>query len=206
MNDSLSINTKYIVNWFNAIRNLPDTERTRALEAFWSGQIDSKCWLVNTLNDYVCEESNIYIFGGWIGVLASLLFKSAKYKVNHITNIDIDPWCEKSSREICNHVNNFDHVISDMKDYFYDFDYYPNIVINTSTEHVDQETYDLWFDRIPYDSLIVVQGNNFFDCTEHVRCSSSLLDFKRMNYTHNTLYEGVLPHDLYDRYMCIFKK
>lgn len=206
MNDSLLINTKYIVNWFNAVRNLPDTERTRALEAFWSGQIDSKCWLVNTLNHYVTEESNIYIFGGWIGVLASLLFQSAKFKVNHITNIDIDPRCEKSSREIVSNVNNFTHVTIDMKEYFYDFDYYPNIVINTSTEHIDQGTYDVWFDRIPNNSLIIIQGNNFFNCNEHVRCSSSLLDFKRMNYARNTLYESVLPHDLYDRYMCIFKK
>lgn len=206
MNDSLLVDTKHITNWFNALRNLPENERTRALEAFWAGQIDSKCWLVNTLNDLVSEESNIYIFGGWIGVLASLLFQSAKFKVNHITNIDIDPWCEKSSREICSHVNNFYHVTSDMKEYFYDFDYYPNIVINTSTEHIDQGTYDVWFDRVPNDSLIVIQGNNFFDCNEHVRCSSSLRDFKRMNYVNKSIFEGTLPHDLYNRYMCVFKK
>ena len=84
--------------------------------------------------------------------------------------------------------------------------YVRNIVINTSTEHVDQETYDLWFDRIPYGSLIVIQGNNFFECDQHTRCSSSLLDFKRMNYVNKSIFEGTLPHDLYDRYMCVFKK
>lgn len=206
MNDFLLLNSKQITHWFNAIRNLPDVERTRALEAFWAGQIDSKCWLVNTLNECVREESNVYIFGGWLGVLANMLFQAAKFKVNHITNIDIDPWCEKISTEVCGYSNNFTSLTCDMKKFNYDYDYYPNIVINTSTEHVDQETYDLWFDRIPYDSLIVIQGNNFFECDQHIRCSSSLLDFKRMNYVNKSIFEGTLPHDLYDRYMCVFKK
>lgn len=206
MNDSLPLDSKQIIHWFNAVRNLPDFERTRALEAFWAGQIDSKCWLVNTLNEYVTGESNIYIFGGWIGVLASMLFHSAKFKVNQIINIDIDPWCENISREICGHVKNFTSVTCDMKEYYYDYDYYPNIAINTSTEHIGQETYDIWYDKIPNNSLIVIQGNNFFDCNEHIRCSSNLIDFKRMNHVRNTLYEGILPHDLYDRYMCVFFK
>lgn len=206
MNDTLLVNTKHITNWFNAIRNLPDIERTRALEAFWAGQIDSKCWLVNTLNDIVSDDSNIYIFGGWVGVLANMLHTSSTFKVNHIINIDIDPWCKEVCNTLCNYNEHIVHVTDDMKHYVYDYDYYPNIVINTSTEHVDQETYDLWFDRIPYDSLIIIQGNNFFDCGQHVRCSNSISDFKRMNYVSKPLFEGTLPHDLYDRYMCIFKK
>lgn len=206
MNDSSKINTKYIINWFNAVRNLPDQERTRALEAFWAGQLDSKCWLTNTLNELVSEDSNIYIFGGWIGVLASIIHSSSKFKVSHITNIDIDPWCKEVCYILCNNISNINHVTEDMKNYTYDYEHYPNIVINTSTEHVNQETYDLWFDRIPYDSLIVIQGNNFFDCDQHVRCSSSLIDFKRMNHVIKPVFEGILPHDLYDRYMCIFKK
>lgn len=205
MDDTLKLNSKNITDWFNAVRNSGCSQHV--LDAFWSGQIDSKCWLVNKLNTYVDSESNIYIFGGWIGVLASMIFQCSKFNVSRIINVDIDPRCEKVSYEVCNHnINKFTHMVGDMKEYTYNYEYYPDIVINTSTEHVDQETYDLWFDRIPNGSLIAIQGNNFFECDQHIRCSTSLVDFKRMNYANKPLYEGILPGNLYDRYMCIFKK
>ena len=46
---TININTEDLIFWFNAIRELPDQERTRALDAMWSGQIQSKAWLANTL-------------------------------------------------------------------------------------------------------------------------------------------------------------
>ena len=209
-NNNLQINSKQLIHWFNALRNLPEDERTRALEAFWAGQLDSKCWLVNTLNDYVTKTSNIYIFGGWIGVLSSMLFQCTKFEVSNIRSIDMDPWCESIADTVCYPytIDNgrFKAITADMCQFNYDWDIYPDIVINTSTEHVDQATYDIWYDRIPAGSLVLIQGNNFFDWSEHVRCSNSLVDFKRMNHVTKPLYNGELKHDIYTRYMCIFNK
>lgn len=206
----LHVSTKNLVWWFNALRGLPDAELTRALDAFWAGQIDSKTWLVNTLNSYAEAGSNVYIFGGWIGVLGNLISGCSTWNPGKIRSIDLDPWCEAIADKLNYHWHTdewrFKAVTADMGHYNYDPDIWPNIVINTSTEHISQETYDCWFDRVPSGSLIVLQGNNFFSCPEHVRCSSGLNDFKRMNYVSNTLYESVLEHDIYDRYMCIFKK
>ena len=206
----INISTKTIVHWFNAIRNLPDAQRTRALDAFWSGQIDSKAWLVRELNKVVNSKSNICIFGGWIGVLGSMLFESSTFEINSIRSIDLDPWCESIADTVCQpqHEDNwrFKAITSDMKDYHYDWDISPDIIINTSSEHVDQSTYDNWYDRVPSGALLVVQGNNFFDCDEHVRCSSSLLEFKRMNHVNESFFAGELPHDLYTRYMCVWRK
>lgn len=207
---NINLNSSQIVHWFNAIRNLPDSERTRALDALWAGQIDSKAWLANTLNEYVTESSNIYIFGGWIGILASVLFQNSTFEIKKIRSIDLDPWCESVADTVCqpHHADDwrFKAVTADMLVYGYDWDIYPDIVINTSTEHVSQETYDMWYDRIPSGSLVVIQGNNFFDCPEHQRCTTSLAEFKRINHVSKPLFEGSLPHDLYIRYMCIFKK
>ena len=50
---SLTINTNDLIYWFNALRNLPDDQRTRALDAVWGGQLQSKAWLVNTLKQYI---------------------------------------------------------------------------------------------------------------------------------------------------------
>lgn len=206
---NLLLNSNQLIHWFNALRNLPEGERTRALEAFWAGQLDSKCWLVNTLNDYVNGPSNIYIFGGWIGVLSSMLFQCAKFDVGNIRSIDLDPWCESIADTVCQPYTSsgrFKAITANMCQFGYDWDIYPDIVINTSTEHIDQATYDIWWDQIPTNTMVVLQGNNFFDCGEHVRCSSSLLEFQRMNYAINPLWSGVLKHDLYDRYMVIVKK
>lgn len=207
MNTNLKINSENVVYWFNALRNLSADQRDRALDAFWSGQIDSKSWLVNVLNDHVNTSGNVYIFGGWIGVLGNLLLQSSTWNVKQVISIDVDPWCESVANTLnypyTKNICQFKAVTDDMANYNYDWDVWPDIVINTSTEHVDQGTYDKWWDKIPSNTLILLQGNDFFDCPEHVRCSASLTDFKRINHVTNPLWSGVLKHDLYNRFMAI---
>lgn len=199
-----------VIHWFNAIRNLPDDQRYRALEAFWAGQLDSKVWLVQELNKIVNKKSNVYIFGGWIGVLASILFQNSTFEISKIRSIDLNPWCESVADTVCKPYEmdgwKFKARTADMSIYDYEWEIPPHIVINTSTEHIDQTTYDRWYSKIPYGTLIVAQGNNFFSCNEHVRCSDSLKMFKQQNYASNPIFHGQLPHDLYTRYMCIWKK
>lgn len=210
MDTSLNINTKELVHWFNAIRNLDDGARTRALEAFWAGQIDSKCWLVRTLNKHVTSKSNIYIFGGWVGVLANLLFQGSEYNVGKIRSIDIDPWCETVADTI-NKIHEMDDwrfkaQTCNMATYKYSSDLFPDIVINTSTEHVTQDIYDQWYSNIPDGSLIVAQGNNFFSCPEHIRCSATIDEFMVQNSVKNPVFSGGFETQLYTRYMCLWYK
>lgn len=211
MNDTtLYLSTTELTHWFNAIRNIPEDGRTRALDAFWSGQLDSKCWLVNTLNNYVRQESNIYIFGGWLGVLGSLLLQSSRFNIKKIRSIDVDPWCESIADTLCKiHEMNdwrFKARTANMCDYEYEWGIHPDIVINTSSEHMTQDEYAQWHQKIPSGTLIVIQGNNFFECSDHIRCSKSLDDFSDQNGVVSPLYQGQLPHDLYTRYMCIWRK
>lgn len=207
---SINISTTNLAYWFNALRDLPDDQRTRALDAFWSGQLDSKAWLVKSLNLAVVPPSNIYIFGGWIGVLASMLFAGAQFDVKKIRSIDIDPWCEPIADMVCKpqEMNEwrFKARTANMSKYEYEYDISPDVVINTSSEHVTQRVYNAWYKKIPSGSLVVVQGNNFFDCSEHVRCSASLEEFKKQNNVVDPIFEGSLPHDLYTRYMCMWRK
>ncbi len=209
MNTILDVKTTQLIHWFNAIRNLNDSARTRALDAFWDGQIDSKCWLVNSLNPYITNPGNIYIFGGWIGVLANLLHGSSNVGAAKIFSIDLDPWCAGVANTINKtwaDSNKFEAVTSDMADYVYNSGYSPDVVINTSTEHVTQETYDIWWDNIPPGTLVVLQGNDYFDCGEHIRCTKNLSEFKRINYQVDNLFEGTLKTSMYTRFMTIGHK
>jgi len=192
--------------WFNAIRNLPDIEKAKALDAFWHSQLTSKYWIIDILNSYIKKPSSIYVFGGWIGVLPSLLFQASTFPITHITNIDIDPWCDDISKTICTpYLNKFSSITMDMANF--DYNIIPNIVINTSCEHISQNTYDNWFSKIPNKTIIVLQSNNYFDCDQHIRCSNSLTNFKQMHHVNQrTIYEGVKKCEFYDRYMCIWMK
>jgi hypothetical protein len=205
----MKISTYDLAHWFNAIRNLPDRDRTRALDAVWSGQLDSKNWLVEQLVPHVVRSSNVYIFGGWIGILASMMFQSGM-PVKKIRSIDLDPWCERVADDVNKPYEmdgwRFKSVTADMASYEYQSDIQPDVVINTSSEHVTQEQYDQWWDRIPVGSIVVVQGNDFFSCSEHVRCSKNLQEFETMNHISDSLYSAKFHTNEYTRFMSIWRK
>lgn len=204
---NLKINTLDVAYWFNAIRNLSNDERTVYMDAFWSGQLDSKAWLIQELTKISSSDlKNIYIFGGWIGTLASMLFQ-CDIRVNKIVSVDLDPRCKNISETVCSRYSDqFISVIDDMKNFDYLWDITPDIVINTSCEHVDQDTYYRWYDRIYPGTVVVAQSNNYFDCDQHVRCSRNLREFESTNCVIDPLYSGELVHDIYTRYMSIWIK
>lgn len=204
----IKLNPSDIVFWFNAIRDLPDAQRTRALDAFWAGQLDSKVWLVEELNKLHQDPADVYIFGGWIGVLASILFQASTFDIRKVRSIDIDPWCESIADMVCKPYEmdswKFKARTADMC--LYDYETQPDIVINTSTEHISQEQYDIWYSKVPTNTLVVIQGNDFFNCEEHVRCSEDLNHFMNQNKVKDPLFAGHLQTHLYKRFMCIWRK
>ena len=87
----MKIDLEHLHYWMCAIRESDDPKRT--LDAFWKGQMQSKEWLITNLRPFIKNWVRIEIHGGWVGVLASMLFQSdipAKY----ILSVDIDPECE----------------------------------------------------------------------------------------------------------------
>ena len=196
----MQIDTDHLHHWMCAIRNSPDPSRT--LDAFWAGQIKSKEWLIQNLHPYIRKFVTIDIHGGWVGTLASMLFQS-NIPVTSIRSIDIDPSVEKIANDmnkIEEIVGRFRAVTSDMCNIRSDAD----VIINTSCEHITQDQYDLWLSGMPYDSLLVLQSNNY-NIPEHVRTADSLETFKQQCSDINILWAGELELPLYTRYMIIGK-
>jgi len=195
----MKIDTEHLHYWMQAIRQSPDPMRT--MDAFWSGQLKSKEWLIRNLTPYIDDFVTVDIHGGWVGVLASLMFQSEigpSYK--HIRSIDIDPTCEpiatmmNKKEEIA---GKFRAVSADMCDIRSDAD----VVINTSCEHITQDQYDLWLSGMPYNSLLVLQSNNY-NIPEHARIATDLAEFKTQSKI-NVLWAGELELPLYKRFMII---
>ena len=166
----MQVELDHVLFWMDAIRNSDNPKRT--LESFWKGQIKSKQWLAKKLGNYIgMKPVTIDIYGGWTGVLASILFHQP-YPIKSIRSIDIDPNCEN----IANTMNTsefqagrFKAITGDMCNIRSDAD----IVINTSCEHITQEQYEEWLTCLPYNSIIVLQSNNY-NIPEHVRIASDL--------------------------------
>ena len=193
----MQIDLEHLHHWMQAIRQSPDPMRT--MDAFWQGQLKSKEWLITNLRRNINKFVSIDIHGGWVGVLASMIFQSDIH-VTSIRSIDIDPTCEPIANMMNKKeemVGKFRAVTADMCDIRSDAD----VVINTSCEHITQDQYDLWLSGMPYNSLLVLQSNDY-DIPEHVRTASSLEEFKQQCHI-KVLWAGQLELPLYNRFMVI---
>jgi len=193
----MMIDTEHLHHWMQAIRQSDDPKRT--MDAFWSGQLKSKEWLITNLRKHVNKFVTVDIHGGWVGVLASMLFQS-DVPVLNIRSIDIDPTCEpiaNNMNKIEEMVGKFRAVTADMCAIRSDAD----VVINTSCEHITQDQYDLWLSGMPYNTLLVLQSNNY-NIPEHVRIANNLDEFKIQSKI-NVLWAGELELPLYKRFMII---
>ena len=195
----MNIDTEHLHYWMQAIRQSNNPMRT--MDAFWAGQLKSKEWLINNLKTHIDKDVTIDIHGGWVGVLASMIFQSG-ITCKSIRSIDIDPHCNhiatmmNKGEEIA---GKFCAVTADMCSIRSDAD----VIINTSCEHITQDQYDLWLSGMPYNSLLVLQSNNY-DIPEHIRIAKDLEEFKAQ-CSINVLWAGELELPLYTRWMVIGK-
>jgi hypothetical protein len=188
------------------------------------GQLRSKIWVSDTVNDLDIDLGDmIYVCAGWYGVLPAILFE--RNKVDTIRSFDIDASCalpaETLNRSYAQNDWQFKASTMDVKDLIYTGEFMyetlkyngdkemitdgaPSCVINTSCEHI--EDFDSWWNSIPSGMLVVMQNNDFDDEEGHDHADntvSSLEEFtKRLNVSE-TLYEGTLALDKYNRYMVI---
>ena len=196
----MQIDTEHLHHWMQAIRQSPDPMRT--MDAFWSGQLKSKEWLITNLRNHINKFVTIDIHGGWVGVLASMLFQT-DMPIKNIRSVDIDPSCEfiaTNMNKIEEMAGRFRAVTADMCEIRSDAD----VIINTSCEHITQDQYDLWLSGMPHNSLLVVQSNNY-NIPEHIRLAESLDEFKEQSGL-NVLWAGELELPLYKRFMIIGKQ
>jgi hypothetical protein len=194
------IDTEHLHFWMNAIRQSNSPMRT--LDAFWGGQMKSKEWLIDNLEPFVTKPSRIEIHGGWVGVLASMIFQS-KIPARYIASIDIDPLCEHVAtmmNKIEEQDGRFKAITGDMCT----VPVHGDVIINTSCEHITQEQYDTWLERMPINSLLVLQSNNY-NIAEHIRLAESVDEFAKQSKIQ-VLWQGELQLQLYKRFMIIGKK
>lgn len=188
-------------------------------DCFSRGQLRSKIWLVSELKKLNVDLGTVFLCAGWYATLSTMIFESG-ICVNKIRSFDTDPTCAaiaerfnkpwemdawrfkattKNILDIDYNTYTFDAVTPDGS--IFKIVDSPNTIINTSCEHI--ENYAEWYSKIPTGKLVVLQGNNYFEITEHVNCSSNLQEFSNKSPMTTTLYEGALELPKYTRFMKI---
>ena len=193
------VNFDIVMNWMEYIRNNPENAY-RFSENFWPSQIESKKWLLEHISH---TDKSIVIFGGWYGVLAQ--FIAHKFPDVQIVTTDVDHGCKKVFDAIDGYYQDIRFRQHDMQKGM-PINLHPDLVINTSSEHITQEVYDAWWNSIPRGTKYIVQGNNL-ENHEHVRSASNLEEFLQINRFNEPEYAGMLKCGHFYRYMAVgYKK
>lgn len=189
---------EHLHHWMQAIRLSKDPMRT--MDAFWSGQLKSKEWLIDNISLYLRFETSIDIHGGWVGLLASMLFQTHPY-IGLIRSIDIDVECESIATNM-NKLEEIEGRFQAITGNMCDVESLADVVINTSCEHITQEQYDVWLSNMNQDQLLVLQSNNY-NIPEHIRIAENLNNFISQSNLSKIVYQGELVLPKYTRYMLI---
>ena len=176
-------------------------------------QMASKMWLADSLLESVGPElGNVRVLGGWVGVLGAVLLHDRRFAIEHVESVDIDPSCAPVALSLnATHVRagKFAARTADMLEIDYDREPAtargaPNVVINTSCEHLD--AFGQWYERIPAGQWLVLQSNDYYACREHVNCVPDLAAFRAQAPMRDVLFAGERQLRRYVRFMLIGRK
>jgi len=190
-------------------------------DCFSRGQLQSKQWLVTELQKLDIELGTVFLCAGWYATLATMLFES-DIKVDKVRSFDIDPSCvdiaETFNKPWFMEQWRFKSITQDIIDIDYNEHTWqfwsnannrmsrpitdtPDTIINTSCEHI--ENFAEWYAKIPINTLVVLQSNNYYEVEEHVNCVKNIKEFGNMAPMTGPLYAGELELPKYKRFMLI---
>jgi hypothetical protein len=195
-----------------------------ALDAFSSGQIDSKLWLIDVVSSLGLNCGNTWTLCGWIGTLGYLMLrKKAELGLTSVRSFDIDPTCadlaDMLNREEVKQDWIFKASTIDVLDLTYDDCMWytkksdgsmerdfgsADTVINTSCEHLAD--FDRWYANIPRGKLVVLQCSSHDSYEGHVNNMDSIYELSSRAEMKRVLYKGTLDCGQYQRHMLIGKK
>jgi hypothetical protein len=178
-------------------------------DAYSSGQISSKLWLCQELENLNLQTPQIiWVYGGWYGIASFLLLSRQKFPIKHIRSFDIDPDCEPIADALLENWIwqqwQFKAITADCNKVDFENEK-PDLIINCSTEHF---TSTEWFDVIPSGTLVALQSNNMVH-EDHHFCFDTCDQFTDAFKLDHVFYKGQLNFDYptwkFSRFMIIGK-
>lgn len=195
-------NSRLIAALANTFASFPDLPIDNA---FNHKQVASKQWARDMLAIHTSGRfENVWIMGGWIGVLPAMLFDDARFEISNFTSFDIDPEVAAVAEKLNSYLAGeavFTAVTADMYDLDYTGENRPDLVINTSCEHI--EDLPKWLALLPRGCLVLLQSNNYTAEPTHINCVESVDELTRQASLSELYYAGSHKLPKYTRYMLI---
>lgn len=194
------IDSEFIIRYTNGLYSVSPADRPSYDEfrdMFSHGQVKSKEWLMQELLEFdaFIPDAKVIIVGCWFGTLGMLLKK--KYPKINLSLLDFDPRCKKFLDAITWDMPDIRNITEDM----YKYDYYEDIFINTSCEHV--ENLDYWLKLLPKKKVVILQSNDLIEVEDHKNCVISVQEFIDKVNLPEIWFSGELNVGHYNRYMII---
>jgi hypothetical protein len=225
-NELFSILHKYFRSDNNSLDSISD--------AFSRGQVQSKIWLINELQKVDTHFDTIYHLGGWFGQLTWYLNNHVTFNKYRNFDIDVEAckvsdyivnlrqlenykvksvelglplWDDSDDKRNMSWITRTGCEY-EIKNYSNDNTFkektQPDLIINTSAEHMPS----IWFDKFvnrpqSTDPLYVIQTNNLFDADGHVNCVHSVDHLIKKFNMNRIEYAGELQLKGYKRFMLI---
>jgi succinate dehydrogenase flavin-adding protein (antitoxin of CptAB toxin-antitoxin module) len=193
-------------------------------DAMSRSQMKSKIWLIDELHNIQTNYNNVLLLAGWYGQLFDLYDKKLGYSKARIVELDRES-CEVSdyifnahvlydykvkavNADITNltlHKNGYEWDVENFKEGTkYSEKFLPDLIVNTSAEHMSEEWYNqIRFKQMESDPIVAIQSNNLFEIPEHVNCVHSVDHMKKKFPMREILFEGELQLKGYKRVMLI---
>lgn len=193
-------------------------------DALSRSQIKSKTWLVEELSNIDTNYDSVLVMAGWFGQIKNIYDKRLTYAKMRVAELDKQA-CETSDyvfnlsnlenykvksvnvdiNNLILHKNGYEWMVENFREGTgYSEKFLPNLIINTSAEHMKED----WFFQIKFkdlesDPIVAIQSNNLFDIPEHINCVHSVDHMKKKFPMQEILYEGELQLKGYKRVMLI---
>lgn len=177
--------------------------------AFSHGQIQSKIWLCEEIENFINKDSRVAILGSWYNILGfMMLVRKPKYYISirgfdkdhiavELANKMTEAWSIQPDCYLQNEHADVNRV--DLNGY--------DVIINTSVEHMESQE---WFHKAPGNALICIQSSNVVVSDENwdiKNPSANFKDFIDMFPLNTYMYKGHISFDYgpnsYSRFMII---
>lgn len=187
------------------LKKIPTELQKEMIDGFASGQVESKIWLMETLEAVMPPvQFHAKVLGSWFGLMPRMLLWYFDDRIKSARGYDIDYRWEEHAAAL-NQPESYTGRARFFTEDMLEIDHGPAgagmIIINTCCEHLTN--FESWYEGISPGHFVVLQGNNFDEPDEHHTLWNSLEDFKKSAPMQTLLFEGTKSFSKYDRYMLI---
>ncbi len=185
----------------------PDVDLYRSFDIINSineNQFKSKEWLVKEVLPYLSGVKHICVMGSWYGLVSLLVRRYVSDNVV-IHNIDTDPLSKKFALSLTDGIRhkNTHFVVEDAADFAISNIEWFDLIINTSTEHMEQEDITMMTMLKKKKAIVCFQGNNYNEIQSHINTHDTLEEFVKSLDLNKVFFKESLATERYDRYMVI---